>query len=1075
MTSTYLPTLLLVLTASGSGVRIGDPVVSGLGFPAAGSTVQVQELTPREYVQKGSGANQGKKMMVVASPTFSKGTQPYRLSWRGLITPRTWSGVRAPEGLSGIGLSGRRWSWYSGGFFDVVVNRQSLSNFRPALSWESSATHESLVAEWETPYVRLLVRFTSRQGSGALLISGEWESKRTHASPDVEVHLRGFLADAVGVRPHSYCANADGWTPWQDEAIVDIRRAWVVLAADDGRPAVKCPRAPASAVAWSPFEFSGVGLRTDGRAHRVQLDVRPRKKAFHLAIWDFPKTAPEQAVEELAGVFPGLDLSGIDIPIGLATQDIPPGEHRAGVLVAGGVPHATLIVSKEAGPAAVYAAESIQEVLHKMTGTLLPVRRDTAPVEGNRVLLGATAWTDEVVTPAERAALGKEEYVVRLEGRDLALVGGGAQGLAYAPSELFDRLGARWYLPGPLGECIPRRADVSFAALDIRRGPSFPMRWVGHDPDWSARNRTNRRAPPGIDPAFKCVPRIFHSQLDLVPQSVYGKTHPEFFALIGGERSTHVHCKLCNSNAELPRLIAQNLAACLEATPDADLLALSPTDGQYWCECAECKAMDEADVSRAQWYSQRQLILYDRILDELAKTHPKQRVVCGAYNTYTWPPSDPPPRPRPNMAVMLCHYEDYCLVHSVADPDCEPNQRYLQIIRGWRKLTPHIYFYEYYNKINWMDLPWPIATAIRHDIPFYKSLGVEGLFTQYSGGNIFTTFIPMYIAARLLWDHTADIDAFYGEFYPTFYGEAAGPMRRYHEALERRVASGEHHMPGNAPRNAALVFTPDLLDGLDGCLAAAQPLAVDPMVKQRVEKQVAVMEYTRGMAHYYRLRARAAELSEGERNAVLEQTLEAIDQLRAKLAADPERYDGVTVQRGGKFVNHPVTKAYYNKTKVQLHPEQAGSDLDGNVVVAGKVSGPWTFCLDPGNRGTADEWFGTTFDDRAWKPIDVGNAWENQGYPEYNGYAWYRTRLDIARDDRNSDLELYFLAVDGEGWVYWNGRMVQHHVGWSDPFFVRVPNASILHDRPNVLAVRVSDGKADGGITGAVLRVERRE
>ena len=86
----------------------------------------------------------------------------------------------------------------------------------------------------------------------------------------------------------------------------------------------------------------------------------------------------------------------------------------------------------------------------------------------------------------------------------------------------------------------------------------------------------------------------------------------------------------------------------------------------------------------------------------------------------------------------------------------------------------------------------------------------------------------------------------------------------------------------------------------------------------------------------------------------------------------------------------------------------------------------------------------------------------------------HRNRLDIARDDRNADLILYFLAVDGEGWVYWNGQMIKHHVGWNEPFLVRIPNDSILHDKPNVLAVRVYDGKADGGMTGAVLKVEQR-
>ena len=76
--------------------------------------------------------------------------------------------------------------------------------------------------------------------------------------------------------------------------------------------------------------------------------------------------------------------------------------------------------------------------------------------------------------------------------RDLALVGGGAYGTIYAVAELYDRLGARWYLPGELGACVPKLKTVRFDALDVRRTPSFAMRWIGTDAQWNLRNRSNR-------------------------------------------------------------------------------------------------------------------------------------------------------------------------------------------------------------------------------------------------------------------------------------------------------------------------------------------------------------------------------------------------------------------------------------------------------------------------------------------------------------------------------------------------------------------------------------------------------
>jgi hypothetical protein len=368
--------------------------------------------------------------------------------------------------------------------------------------------------------------------------------------------------------------------------------------------------------------------------------------------------------------------------LGSSADPAPLGERSSGVLIAGGKPCAAIVTPKGSNAAEQYAAADLQDVLRKMTGVTLTIVADDQEVEGNRILVGNTRFTDAVVSRDEREKVGEEGYVVRLRGRDLALAGGGPYGVIYAAAELYDRLGARWYLPGELGEAIPEKDTVRFDRLDVRRQPSFAMRWVGDD--------------------------------------------------------------------------------------------------------------------------------------------------------------------------------------------------------------------EYYWKVNWLDLPWPITHTVSADIPYFKSIGVEGLYTQYTTDSIWGNFIAMYVAARLLWDHATDVPALLNEFYPKFYGKAAEPMRRWHETLESQMAECKVHIPGGAASGAPLVFTERVVAQLKDNLAEAQRLAEDAAVKRRLEKMAILTHYTDRLSSAFRLAEQSAkEKNKKESLRLLKEAYLVGEALRDDLLSRPDYYKGV--------------------------------------------------------------------------------------------------------------------------------------------------------------------------------------
>lgn len=168
-----------------------------------------------------------------------------------------------------------------------------------------------------------------------------------------------------------------------------------------------------------------------------------------------------------------------------------------------------------------------------------------------------------------------------------------------------------------------------------------------------------------------------------------------------------------------------------------------------------------------------------------------------------------------------------------------------------------------------------------------------------------------YVAARLLWDHTVDVPALLEEFYQKFYAEAAAPMKRYHEALERQVATCGKHFPGNAPVFAATVFTEPLLAELQGSLDEAARIATHELVKRRIEKIALSTQYAARLSEYFRLRDRALKLPAPQQKEALGEAIQKVATLRSDVVGNRARYEGVA---SGSYMSGDLLLAREIKT-----------------------------------------------------------------------------------------------------------------------------------------------------------------
>ena len=142
------------------------------------------------------------------------------------------------------------------------------------------------------------------------------------------------------------------------------------------------------------------------------------------------------------------------------------------------------------------------------------------------------------------------------------------------------------------------------------------------------------------------------------------------------------------------------------------------------------------------------------------------------------------------------------------------------------------------------------------------------------------------------------------------------------------------------------------------------------------------------------------------------------------------------------------------------------------------LRGSWKFEL-----GDNPQWSNPTFDDSKWDRIYVPSPWEDEGYPGYDGYAWYRKHFRADGDFRDLSLYLRLGYIDDVSEVFLNGHMIAFQGGFPPNFSTAyaialeslIPKEYIRYDSDNVIAVRVYDHQQAGGIThGDIGIFERR-
>lgn len=101
------------------------------------------------------------------------------------------------------------------------------------------------------------------------------------------------------------------------------------------------------------------------------------------------------------------------------------------------------------------------------------------------------------------------------------------------------------------------------------------------------------------------------------------------------------------------------------------------------------------------------------------------------------------------------------------------------------------------------------------------------------------------------------------------------------------------------------------------------------------------------------------------------------------------------------------------------------------------LNGLWDFVFDKDNVGKGEGWYKSFPADHDQVPVPA--CWNNElGKFDYEGVAWYRTRVNLEADGH---LRLICHAVLGHADVYWDGVHLGYHYGGYTPFSFIIDHA----------------------------------
>lgn len=495
---------------------------------------------------------------------------------------------------------------------------------------------------------------------------------------------------------------------------------------------------------------------------------------------------------------------------------------------------------------ALFAAKELRYYLGRMTAVSFPIEVYRRGAPG--ICIGACSGIST-------EGLGSDGFTILSRGEQLCLAGGN-RGVIYAAYELLESLGCRFFTHNC--ELIPTLPNLTLPDdYSITKKPAFEYREHNYidlvnSPRYAVKCRLNGaklRIPQNMGGNISYAWYV-HTFDRMVPPAVYGESHPEYFAMVDGQRLVRDRgrTQLCLTNPDVLNICVDAVRKVLHENPESRIVSISQNDNYNYCQCPACAKLDEEEGSHAGSL----LHFVNRIAEILEPEFPEVLFDTLAY-TYSRPVTKYV-RNRKNVCVRLCSIEA-CFCHPFTDGhDARParegreERAFIHDLRDWGEKCDRIYIWDYTTCFAHYATPHPNWRVIQPNLQAMYENHVCGVFEQAnwaSRGGVDFNELRAYLLSKLLWDPYCDLDQHRKEFLSYVYGEAAPYLDAYLDLVCKTADErGDHVGFNDAPLHHFL--EEDMLDQYDALFAKAkEAVAGDGLRLARVEKAHLSVRYVR--------------------------------------------------------------------------------------------------------------------------------------------------------------------------------------------------------------------------------------
>ena len=481
---------------------------------------------------------------------------------------------------------------------------------------------------------------------------------------------------------------------------------------------------------------------------------------------------------------------------------------------------AVILIPENATVLETAAAERLRERLSEHFGIALEI--ETSSTGAFEISLGATGRID-----ADLSGKPDGSYVIRAYPGGVALCGAGVRGSINAVYRFLEEFGGcKVYTRDGMttaqtSVCIPTDTNLEYT-------PYFEYT----DTDWLSPRNEEYSLMNGLNGgAYRKISAEFGSTIDYLPRSyhtlaswfcsrdTYFKTHPEYFSLHGGVRTSD---QLCLTNEDVVEIVTQEVFDLLTERHDPNvalqILSLTQDDNRQYCECPDCSLIDEANGSHAGT-----MITFVNRIARAVKAAGYDNV---AVDTFAYLYTRKPPEnvvPDPNVIIRLCPIE-CCYSHPLNDPTCEKNAAFLRDLEEWSRLTDRLYIWDYTaNFLNVLG-PFPNFHVLQANLQCFYENNVKGIYEEglYFIDSCDTEFAELrgYQLSRLMQNPYCEIDAETDGFLKAYYGDAWLHIRSYLDRITANAAG--RHMTIYASMQSTLNLSTQEVTAIDALWSSAK-------------------------------------------------------------------------------------------------------------------------------------------------------------------------------------------------------------------------------------------------------------